>query len=108
MMKLTKKKAIELHRRVLWDWLYHHPSKNKEDCPRWEFNGGDIPRVSIDCFLCEVSDSCEDCPVEWPGGDGCMSTSDHKAGVFKKWLHAKSPHTKKKYAKIIRDLPERK
>jgi len=106
-MKLTKKKAIELHRE-LWDWLYHHPNKQKWDWPSWESNGGNIPRVSSYCFLCEYSvqhwnNYCrETCILDWSPDSGCLGD-----GAFERWDNAISPRTRKKYAKIIRDLPER-
>ena len=105
-MKLTKKQAIANHREQ-WDWHYHNPSKNKEDYPRWERNGGDIPEIKFDCFLCEYAYThglgCDDCLVVWPG-----DTCTWRKGLYNKWRYAKSNSTKKKYAKMIRDLPARR
>lgn len=108
-MKLTKKRAIELHRE-LWDWLYHHPSKVKDDWPRWEDNGGDISEALCDCFLCEYKqtttiESCFTwpCILDWQNR-GCFS----RKGYLGLWEIALSPKTRKKYAKLIRNLPERK
>lgn len=114
-MKLTKKKAIELHRR-LWDWLVQNPMKEKWDWSNWEKNGGDIPKCKNDCFLCgyvinqpggaddDGNPDCELCPLDWPKGS-CVFWDD--GGLFNKWAYAKTPKTKKKYAILIRDLPER-
>jgi len=110
-MKLTKKKAIELHRE-LWDWLYYHPTEEKEDWPRWKKNGGDIPRVYADCFLCEYDQQhggsyCgETCILDWSPPHGCFGSENN--GAFCRWDRARNPKTREKYAKIIRDLPERK
>ena len=110
-MKLTKKKAIELHRQ-LWDWLYHHPLKIKQDWPRWKQNSGDIPEEKIlaHCFPCQyVQMECKECPLEWPD---VIKGERHRAvgfcadkSYFKLWRKAKTPKTRKKYAKLIRDLP---
>lgn len=105
---ITKRRAIELHRE-LWDWLLHHPSKGKRDWPRWLFNGGDIEGADSDCFLCECHNSqhlvnCEDgeCILAWPKGGACYND------IFEDWCVAKSPATRKRHARTIRDLPERK
>jgi len=109
-MKLTKKKAIELHRE-LWDWLYGHPSKAKEDWPRWIEHGGTIPPVKDDCFLCEYArgpnggfPNCSSCPLDWGPTFYCALSSK---SYFVAWAYSKTPKTRKKYAKIIRDLPEK-
>jgi len=102
-MKLTKKRAIELHRE-LWDWLYHHPSKEKEDWPRWRHNKGDIDSASVEsgCFLCEYTDTgCDGCPLDWSPAGTCYT------GFFLWWEQAKAWQTRRKYAKLIRDLPEK-
>ena len=109
LMKLTKKRAIELHRE-LWDWLYHHPSKIKEDWPRWEKNGGDIPYTKNDCFLCDylnkvIRQSCfrYPCILDW-GQQCCFDAGAY----YTIWDASISPKTRKKYARMIRDLKERK
>ena len=104
-MRRAKKRTIELHREQ-WEWHFHHPTKQKEDWPRWEVNGGNIPNVDNLCFLCEYSfahhTSCKQCLLKWPHF-GCMS----KGGPYGAWIRARSPRTRKKYAKLIRDLPEK-
>ena len=111
-MKLTKELAIKLHRE-LWDWLYHNPSKEKEDWPKWEWNGGDIISAQNECFLCEYDDQnrdpymdscCVYCPLDWVSKESCHDTDSY----YWKWDFAKTPKTRKKYAKLIRDLPEKK
>jgi len=106
MAKLTKKKAIKLHRR-LWDWLYHHPSKRKEDWPEWKFNGGRIADVKSWSFGCHLKfhhdillfEACENC---------CFDNFICLGGLFINWKQATTAKVRKKYAKLIRDLPERK
>ena len=105
-MELTKKQAIELHRE-LWDWLYHHPSKQKWEWSEWKNNGGNFPSVESDCFLCEYEltrSNCKNCLLLWPL-DHCFNLGD---GLFGRWEDARSPKTRKKYAKLIRDLKEKK
>jgi hypothetical protein len=107
-MKLTKKKAIELHRE-LWDWLYHHPGNWKGDWPGWKEYG----KVAEDCFLCEYVGSnnltCSKCPLDWGPTDRCCNPFDiENNGYFARWNDALTPKTRKKYAKIIRDLPRKK
>ena len=100
-MKLTKKRAVELHRE-LWDWLYKNPSKRKYHWPRWK----EIGDIRHDCFGCEYdrqfNEDCELCPIVWPGGhcETDNSPYDH-------WSLADTNATRKKYAGLIRDLPER-
>lgn len=105
-MKLTRKKIDELCYQ-LWDWLYHHPSKEKADWPKWS-------RVSLSswnkryyykdkfinqgCFYCNHY-SCPNCPL----GKVSRCTADD-AAYFGKWIRAESPKTRKKYAKLIRDI----
>jgi len=100
---MTKK---EYHRRhiKLWDWLYHYPSKGKSECPYWEWNGGNWEYVIGYCFACEECNRiCDNCMFDWDGFN-CINRIVDKDGYFYKWHFAKSPKTRKKYAKIIRDL----
>ena len=106
--ELSKKKAVELDREK-WDWLYRHPSKNKEDWPRWKKNGGDLDEVSMDCFACEYveqfeEEECRLCPFVWPHA-ACLAPN--RKGLYNRWKDAKTHRTRKKYARLIRDLPER-
>ena len=104
-MKLTKKRAIELHRE-LWDWLYKHPTKSKANWPRWWFNGGDLKSVDASCFLCEYihgKSGCAGCPLDWSPSVICSA-----GGYFTGWDEAGTWQTKRKYAKLIRDLPEKR
>ena len=99
-MKLNKKETIRLHRE-LWDWLYKHPSKDKEDWPEWARNYG-YSSVRNLCFLCDYKGIC--CPVSWVKTDTCQG----KGSYYFSWSSAKTLKTRKKYAKLIRDLPENK
>lgn len=105
---MRRDQYIELHRE-LWNWLYHHPNSGKEDWPEWEFNEGKIPSMPYDCFPCEFSKNvCPNCLFEWGNDISCIDKKfiDDK-GYYSRWVSAKSPKTRKKYARIIRDLSVR-
>ena len=90
-MKLTRKKAIVLCIE-LWEWLAL-TGKEKEEWSEWE-KYGDIQDL---CFFCEYVQ----------GKNGCMSCPSYKKfgycsdGVYTKWANAKTPRTRKKYAKLF-------
>jgi len=112
---LCKSEVIEKHQK-LWDWLYHHPYREKYDWPEWEVNGGEeIDETDGFCFCCHFAvtisklinpcgDSCVFCPLDWGTESG--RCDGHSA--YSKWIVAKTSKTRKKYAAIIRDLPENK
>lgn len=94
-MNLTKKQAYKLHYE-LWDWLYNNPNKHKWNWPKWEYNGGKVKTTQLDCFLCEIygfkyQNECQGCPLD-------------PFSYWNDWQEAKTPKTKKKYAKLIRDI----
>jgi len=99
----------ELHIKI-WDWLYQNPSKDKEDWPEWDFNGGEVKEVMALCFACKEAginkngySNCHRCPIKWNGGH-CENIDSEYA----KWHDSKTDKTRKKYAKIIRDKEWRK
>lgn len=100
---ISKKEAIRLHREM-WNWLYHHPTKAKDDWPEWEKNDGPIAEgpFGVWCFLCYF----DCCILDWSPYTDCMKGKGEKVSFYRRWQRAKSPKTRKKYAKIIRDLPE--
>jgi hypothetical protein len=49
---MTKEEVYKKHY-AMWDWLYHHPDKEKKDYPGWRQNGGTEKKVINSCFLCE-------------------------------------------------------
>ena len=121
-MKLSKYHQDKIARhRQLWDWCFHNPEKEKNHWPEWKHNGGKLKEVGGDCFLCQITEGLEEymnhtlctdiCPL-FPakimrGGDkkGCLG------GLYEKWRRAGrdgNMRTRRKYAKLIRDLPVRK
>lgn len=109
-MGLTRKQAVRLHRE-LWDWLYENPDKKKHHWPRWELNNGRIKEVHSECFLCHISDfDCEACILNPKPFKNTTYTNTDKlclGGLWQRWNDVKTPKTRKKYAALIRDLPER-
>ena len=110
MTKRSKKEAIRLHRE-LWDWLYKNPVvedksfNEKWDCPGWDR----IESIKFNCFLCGYHFEhngyyCRgNCILNWNTSEGCL----HENSIYFKWKDAKTIKGRKKYAKLIRDLPER-
>ncbi len=117
-MRLSKKRAIELHRK-LWHYLFCYPQKEKEDWPHWARNGGEYPAVLHDCFLCEYSaqwhgERCRKCLLRWPTTNKahknhfCEDSDDGKTvGLFSRWSAETDLTKRKALAKQIRDLPKR-
>lgn len=112
MPKYQKRTILKLHRE-LWDWMYKNPSRDKREWPKWKHNGGPYEGNSIDCFLCDWVEQTSgmgctsvhsDCLLDWSPTTNCL---DH-GSYFDKWLNSMTPKAKKKYAKLIRDLPLKK
>jgi len=103
-MNISKEQYEESHAQhiQLWDWCFHHPSKEKDDCPMWEWNSGTWEAVRGNCFACEVAHSicnfapCSRCPMD---AKICYAFFSY----YDKWESVKSPKTSKKYAALIRD-----
>lgn len=104
---LTQKEAVALCRE-LWVWLSHHGTKDKDDWPRWERNGGDVRECDCDCPLCEYNKThgrryCNDnCLLVW-NLSHCLSSE------FGAWNRAEGNHSEhRRIAKVIANLPVRK
>jgi len=114
-MKLTKEKAIRLHRE-LWGWLAENPMKKKHNWPGWKDNGGEHPAALSDCFCCQYARNvcgsgrgaiCGKCPLEWERltlkiSSPCLNS------YFGEWEKATAPEERSRLAALIRDLPEKK
>jgi len=90
-MKLSRKKAIELCIE-LWEWLAK-TGKRKENWPEWKKYGD----ILNDCWFCvyviQHKKGCNYCPLHC--FEGCFGT------YYGKWDIAKTPRTRKKYAKLF-------
>ena len=102
-MKLTRRKAIELFREH-WRWAGKTGKYKKE----WPGLHGEY--IENDCFLCEYDNQhkgsycCNTCLIIWPSEDGSCEGS---GSPYDKWGAATTPRTRKKWAKVIAELPER-
>ena len=93
-MKLTKEKALELHRQM-WSDMQEALGDNPNRDARWKYKSDWIAEhfpnedVQNDCFLCEYCanhqfpnyddfdyDFCK-CPIEWPNGKRCEDDTDN-------------------------------
>jgi len=108
--KMTEQEAKKLHYE-LWDWLSHHPSKEKEDWPG--FKNVDVRMVNfMFCFACltaanrwkskgsksENEHICDNCPLE---NIACQEL--RTATYFSKWTSLSTGKTRSKYARLLRD-----
>lgn len=89
------------HKR-LWTWLHFNPEKHKNDWPEWEYNGGDVPEVFGDCFACEYSIDCTDCPLVWEDGN-----EHFNCALFFKWDESEDTEIRREIALRIANLPIR-
>lgn len=100
---MTRKRTIKLCIE-LWEWLIE-TGKRKVYWPGWEKYG----KAYNNCWFCEygmqqekryksIKCCCEYCPLYSQfGSDGCFAIS---CG-YDKWSKAKTPRTKKRYAKLF-------
>ena len=115
-MKITKKRAIKLHRE-LWSWLSEHPKAEKSEWPGWKKNGGTELEIEHYCFCCEYVKqfvnyyeedlNCKLCPVKWPDESCQAPFISKKMYLFDKWHYAYMDE-KIEFAKQISKLPERR
>ena len=133
-MELTKKQAIEEHRKM-WNWIAD-AIKNKEDwpevvsCYNWRslivdlkrhyllnYEGQKYKDIRAACFCCEYASNdtyydnvvCRYCPVIWSGSTGrcCDEYGEYEELAS---LHGYSDENKEKAYKLalkIANLPER-
>lgn len=113
MMELTRSEAIEQHR-DMWDRIFRYCNErydsktvpNAKKIKRTilrEMNGGRMPVLHSDCYLCEYAypEGCQKCPLEW--GILCYV----KGGLFQQFCQAKNYKEAAYFALWIRDLRER-
>lgn len=113
MMELTRSEAIEQHR-DMWDRIFRYCNErydsktvpNAKKIKRTilrEMNGGRMPVLHSDCYLCEYAhpEGCQKCPLEW--GILCYV----KGGLFQQFCQAKNYKEAAYFALRIRDLRER-
>ena len=90
----------------LWNYLAENPTKQKEDWPGWEVNGGKYNKINSHCFACEfiVGSTCCDCPLIWPSKQ-CIGIY----GLYQRWVEQDiSLEERTSFALKIANLPVRK
>lgn len=131
-MKLTKKRAIEEHRKM-WNWIaeqyenetdilfeLHNVERLKDYYIRLHFNELSDLEMTSNCFCCVYDDQyhydCSNCPLEWESNDNympCIQMGD-EPGLFEiVYVLTRSTFLKEsiefcgKIARKIANLPER-
>lgn len=103
-MKLTKKLAVALHRR-LWSWVADETERQQRIVRKSEYPLFKHLEVESNCWCCEYADSecishCSNfCPIKWSNGS-CD-------GEYRKWGRAKTWQEAAHWARVIAELPER-
>jgi len=97
-----KKEHLRLYKmlhKALWAWRSGNPKKRKEDWPGWDWNGGPIPEMENNCFLCHALDfNCLKCPIANLDRGDC--------GIWEDFMEAKSKHQWKKASRIAKQIAE--
>ena len=106
-MIYTKKKALQITA-DLWEWLEKHPSKAKRNWPGWKENGGNIEDINGNsCACCDyvttISRDCSACPLIKLWQEVSSDCYGRGSGYYVRWCDARSPKTRKKYARIIKE-----
>ena len=99
------KEQIAIDRTIeLWTWLAETGKEWKRDWHGWQDNGGQYGRNRYSCFLCEFIGGMRDCPLcpYCQKFGRCMDLRHLKPhNPFEKWARARTPRTRKKYAKLV-------
>jgi hypothetical protein len=85
----------------LWQWLYDHPDKGKEDWPGWEKYCDKTGHIHNLCFACVFAGYCVPyCPLNQELMQGCR----YDQGAYASWCDSYGkPDEHRKYAALIRD-----
>lgn len=102
-MRLTRKKSIKLCI-SLWTWLAL-TGKDKQDWPKWDEYMA-IDYITNFCWFCHYTVlrnnghiKCAICPYHKKYGH--CNTNQPELTYYYKWCDAKTPRTRKKYAKLF-------
>lgn len=107
-MKLTKKLAVALHRR-LWNWIADETERQQRKVGKVEYPLFKHRIINAGCFCCEFvivenHETCDYCPIMWKFGS-CQFGGERSE--YRKWLNAKTWQEAAHWARIIAQLPER-
>lgn len=116
-MKLTKKMAVALHRR-LWNWIADETERQQRKVAKGEYPLLKHAGLENDCWCCEYARTarkndivkkgreilklpiCVYCPINW-GGYSC---SDNE---YDEWYFSYTWQEAAHWARVIAELPER-
>ena len=116
-MKLTKKLAVALHRR-LWNWIADETVKQQRKVQKFEYPPFKHFKILSNCWCCEYARTarkndivkkgremlktpiCEYCPIHWEN-DKCSD------GEFDEWFVSDTWQEAEHWARVIAELPER-
>lgn len=110
---LTKEEAIKRHR-TMWNWIAYETLRREEYVTKQEaleHFGWDGSKMRSRCWCCTYArenGSCEDCPIQWPGGR-CTSSVEVE-GLYDEWCNMRWRFDHKKAADLayqIANLPEK-
>jgi hypothetical protein len=112
-MKKLYKPALKKKHWELWDRLYNYPHETKGDALNALGYNRSNNYPCCECWACEwmcqhKMNNCEQgkaCPLDWIVTISCL---DNGKSYYDKWGKAKNFKIRKKYAKLIRDLPLKK
>ena len=119
-MKLTKKLAVALHRR-LWNWIADETVKQQRKVQKFEYPPFKHFKILSNCWCCEYARTarkndivkkgremlktpiCEYCPINW----GDYSCTDNERSKYVEWNFAVTWQEAAHWARVIAELPER-
>ncbi len=89
---------LRILHKALWTWLERTGSDTKGRWPGWEWNGGNVPRVSGNCFACHAvaGHRCANCPV-FSRHQRCSLDNS----LFERWTTCENQGGRKRYARLI-------
>lgn len=108
-MKLTKKPAVALHRR-LWNWVADETERQQRIVHKYEYPLFKHLAIDNDCWCCEYArnackcveeHACIYCFLKWKNGI-CLGSE------YTRWIHARTWQEAVYWARVIAALPERK
>jgi hypothetical protein len=100
----------ENHKNHKLEWMELHRTGGDDKVVAIEALG--LPDVCWNCYACENANfrgqdigACEKCPLRWTNAKArfCLCELDQNS-PYARWLKAKTPRTRKKYAKIIANM----
>lgn len=112
-MTLTKKLAIELHRK-LWRWIADETERRRCFVEKIDYPPFRHIDVDVACWCCKYArqeigsltkKTCTKCPIKWKYGE-CLGRGRGK-GEYKKWENATTWQEAAHWARVIAELPER-